>query len=98
MLLSPELVQIASFIARAIADGLSTEEVLKRLADPSSVGHRMLEHAVARKAAGAAYLKGADGKLKSDPEAIGVAVSASAQRVGELPPKREPKPEGKKDA
>lgn len=57
MILPAEIVQIAKHVMDLVAQGLSREDILARLADPSSVGGRMLDLALARKEAGQEYLR-----------------------------------------
>ena len=54
--LPSEIVAVAKYITRLIAQGLDREAIAERLLDPSEVGSRMIDRAVERRAEGAEYL------------------------------------------
>jgi hypothetical protein len=51
-----DIFDLASLITGWVRKGLKTEEILARLNDPDNVGRTLLERAVKRREAGAAYL------------------------------------------
>lgn len=75
-MLPPEIVQIAKHVMALVAQGLPREDILARLADPASVGGRMLDFAIERKTAGEAYLKPA-----ADPRFDGIMIRTNGEVV-----------------
>lgn len=47
-----DIFDLAKLVAKWITEGLSAEEIAKRIADPNSVGGGMLKRAVARRERG----------------------------------------------
>ena len=54
--IASDVLALAKHVQALIAQGLNREQVLERLADPANVGARMIDRAVTRRAAGAAFL------------------------------------------
>lgn len=54
--LPSEIVAVAKYITRLIAQGLDREAIAERLLDPAEVGSRMIDRAIERRAEGAEYL------------------------------------------
>lgn len=54
--IASDVLGLVKHIQALIAQGLNREQVLDRLMDPANVGARMLDRAVTRRAAGAAFL------------------------------------------
>lgn len=69
MMLPTEIVKLAQHIMELIAEGVQPPEISRRLADPLSVGHKLLARAAERKALAEAYIYG-----KRDQEAVHVEV------------------------
>lgn len=69
MTLPTEIVKLAQHIMEMIAEGLSPAEISKRIADPLSVGHKMLRRAAERRALAEAYIPG-----RRDPEAVNIEI------------------------
>ena len=68
--LAHEAVALAKHIAQLIAQGLSRDAVLERLANPAGVGAGMIARAVERRDAGSAYLGRVLSVVEPAPEPI----------------------------
>lgn len=83
--LAIEAVGIAKHVADLVRQGLKREAVLERLADPAGVAAKLIDDAIERKAAGAAY-------LGRDPAPVMARVETGAEDTVKIPRSAKPLP------